>query len=74
MKEGILSIAEEQNDPEQGDATWSADNGYVTGKEVIVISVHSMQIDCNLFAHYSEIICGASTVPIHCPGGQGVSE
>ena len=48
--------------------------GYVTGKEVIVISVHSMQIDCNLFAHYSEIVCGASTVPIHCPGGQGVSE
>ena len=33
-----------------------------------------MQIDCNLFAHYSEIVCGAGTVPIHCPGGQGVSE
>ena len=41
---------------------------------MIVISVHSMQIDCNLFAHYSEIVCGAGTVPIHCPGGQGVSE
>ena len=52
-KKGILSITEEQNDPEQGDATWSADNGYV---EVIVISVHSVQIDCNLFAHYSEIV------------------
>ncbi len=28
----------------------------------------------NLLYHYSEVICGTGTVPLHCARGQGVSE